>query len=282
MNAPGSPDRADVRRAAGSVVVAAVSLAAVILAVLVVAVLAAPGVFSLVVSGVLGPRDGNAIARANIEQSVSARVDRLGYWYQPTDAETFAAERLMGDYGGAAYTPLRWSGRVAQDEIATIDVLLRSDVPAHAATLFGERSTRAGAAEGCYRFTVPSSDFVSAEAIECPAGITVDDAPTPTPTLTPALPDDATERIVAVLERRPRADPAAALRRIFPGPGITVETTTTDRGERVIAVGAPASGDCRLVVERSDGTIVEPGFDPSWILPGEVGCSTELFTAPPR
>lgn len=225
------------------------------------------------------PRDGAALARENIERSVAARVERLGYWYQPTDAETLAAERLSGVHGAATFTPIGWSGRAADGESATIDVLIRSGVPAHSPTVFGERGTRAGSAEHCYRFTVPLTAFVTAERIDCPAGVSAQTAPTPTPTVTPRLPADAVELISAALAG---GDLEAELRRVFPGPGVTIETTDTTAGERVVAVGTPASGDCRVVVERPDGTVFEPGFDRDWARPGEVGCSTALFIDPPR
>lgn len=282
MSEPGQPERADVRRALGSLAVSSVALSGVALVVILVALVAAPVVVSAVLAGALAPGDGNRIARDNVTRAVAARVDQLGYWYEQTDAETLAAERLSGVFGGAEFTPIAWSGRVAPAQVATVDVLVSSRVAAHSPATFGERGTTAGSAVACYRFTLPSTDFVGAEQIECVPGVTPGAAPTPTPTRSPRLPDDATERIVAALESEPRSGWEHTLRNAFPGPGVTIETATTDDGERVVAVGTPGGPDCRLVVQRTDGTIVEPGFDPAWVLPGEVGCSTALFTAPPR
>lgn len=281
MSEPGAPQPTDLRRAAGSIVVASVAVAAVAVVVILVVVTAAPIVFAALAEA-LGPGDGNRIARSNVEQAVAIRVESLGYWHEPTDAETLAAERLSGAHGGAEFTPVAWAGRVAPAQVATVDVRVSSRVAAHSPATFGERGTTAGSAVACYRFTFPSTDFVGAEQIDCVPGVTPGAAPTPTPTRSPRLPDDATERIVAALESEPRSGWEHTLRNAFPGPGVTIETATTDDGERVVAVGTPGGPDCRLLVQRTDGSIVEPGFDPAWVLPGEVGCSTALFTAPPR
>jgi hypothetical protein len=39
--------------------------------------------------------------------------------------------------------------------------------------------------------------------------------------------------------------------------------------------------DCLLMVKRPDGTIDLPGYDRIWLAPGELGCSTDLYTSPP-
>ena len=281
MSEPGPPARADMRRAVGSLVVAAVTLAGVVVVGLLVGMFAAPVALFSVFAGVLGPGDGNRIAHDNVERSVAARVDRLGYWYEQTDAETVAAERLSGTFGAAEFTPIGWSGRVALGQAATVDVFVRSRVDARAPATFGERGTTAGSAAACYRFTFPSTDFVGADRIECPPGLAAATLPTPTPTVPPHLPDDAREVIADILADPSEGKAEQSLRSAFPATVFTVELVTTGAGERVVAVGAPASNDCILIVERDDGTLDEPGFDPVWILPGETGCATSLYTDPP-
>ncbi|MET8230378.1 hypothetical protein ABZS77_06845 [Micromonospora sp. NPDC005298] len=71
------------------------------------------------------------------------------------------------------------------------------------------------------------------------------------------------------------------MRAAFPEQRVTVDTTTHE-GVLVAAVGVPAERDCLLPIRTAGGAVESPGYDPTWLEPGETGCRTGLYTSPPR
>ncbi len=277
MPEPTNRSPRDLRHAVGSLLTASVVFAVVGLLMLAALFGVGAWLVSAVATGVFGTRDGDAAARSLITDRADRLVEKMGYWHEPTDAETLAADWFSDDSPGLSLRPLAWHGTVAAGETATVDVLLRAEVTALSPTTIGTRGRTAGSAHACYRFVVPLTDFVRSETIDCPQDLR---APTPTATQRPRLPDDAAERASEVLTDSRPGELAAALRAAFPT--FTTEIEHTAAGEAVVAVGAPGARDCIVLVARAGGAVEQVFYDPVWLEPGELGCSTRLYTAPPQ
>lgn len=63
---------------------------------------------------------------------------------------------------------------------------------------------------------------------------------------------------------------------------MTIDVATNDRGELVVAVGVASARDCVLRVRAESGEVTQPAYDRIWLEPGELGCSTRLYTSPPH
>lgn len=183
---------------------------------------------------------------------------------------------------GVHVEALRWSGSSGTAPGAQIDVRIRIEEPSHTATSIGEASYEAGSATKCYHYDVVGYQFhdtLQPKAISCPK---VSVPPTPTPTALPALPDDAEALVgTALTASSTSKELRSALRSAFPQTFITIDTTRTDDGVFVAAVGVPEERDCLVAVRGTDGVVQRIGFDPVWIEPGETGCTTALYTNPP-
>lgn len=183
---------------------------------------------------------------------------------------------------GVHVDALRWSGSSGTAPGAQIDVRIRIEEPSHTATTIGEASYEAGSATKCFHYDVVGYQFhdtLVPKEISCPA-VTV--PPTPTPTALPALPDDAEALVdTALTASSSSRSLRAALRAAFPQSFITIDTTRTDDGVLVAAVGVPEERDCLVAVRGADGAVQRIAFDPVWIEPGETGCATALYTNPP-
>lgn len=239
-----------------------------------------------VVSESIGPRDGDDVARDEIRQAAAQVEELLGYPTRARNAETFAA-RIVEREASAGWAsdgdslriePVAWSGRATGSELATIDVRFTATVAQRSAVSFGSRGTTAGSATLCYRYVLQLYRDTAREEINCPD---IADPPIPVAEVIPALPDDAGQRLEAVLLSATPDSLAADVRTAFPDEFITVDTATHG-GELVAAVGVPAERDCLLAVRLMNGAIVYPGFDRVWLEPGELGCRVALYTAPPR
>lgn len=136
----------------------------------------------------------------------------------------------------------------------------------------------AGSASARFRYTLIILQETTFTEISC------DSLPSAVPTPhanTGALPADAAERVESAMATTDAGAIAAELRMLSPVAGLTIETTITDGGELVVAVGPPSANDCVLRVRTESGEITAPPYDPIWLEPGEAGCSTRLYTAPP-
>lgn len=232
----------------------------------------------LVVQAATAPRDGDAAARAGVERAAQELTDELGYWTESTDAETLAAERFTspGDEG-ATVRPVAWSGTTNEGEGATVDVRITLRVEAESSPGLFQPSQTAGAAERCFRFAVQVTHDVTHREIDCPDSSAL--IPVPTPTPHPELAADAEARLTAVLTATEASTLASDVTAAFPEPDVTVDTEIVDE-ELVAAVGVPQARDCIVLVRRADGAIERIAFDRIQLEPGELGCSTRLYTSP--
>ena len=244
-----------------------------------------PVTVSRLLSDWMGPRDGDDIARDLIRVAAAQVEEGLGYSSRQRNAETIAAviiqdEQLAGSQTGGSslrIDPVAWSGRVTGSEQASVDVRFTATVRARNAMGFGDGGHTAGSATMCYRYLLQLYRYAERDEIDCPD---IADPPTPVPEVIPALPDDARERLEAVLLAATPHSLADDLRAAFPDEFITIDSVTYG-DELVAAVGVPAERDCLVGVRRGDGTIDYPAFDRVWLEPGELGCRVTLYTAPP-
>jgi hypothetical protein len=179
--------------------------------------------------------------------------------------------------GSAVVEPLAWSGESAGSQ-ATIDIRVTVDVEASSSTqLFGE-SWGPGAATRCFRLQWEQYEEARRSDIECTdAPAPARPTPAPRPELTPADRD----RITTIVAGDATAeDVDRALRVAYPQDDIRIETTAADGGV-VAAVGIPAERECVLVFRDAAGEVTYPDFRPISLEPGEIGCSTALYTNPP-
>lgn len=244
----------------------------VVLAVVIIGVIA----FVVIFFDAVQTKDGDEIATRRVAATADAIMEDLGYQRDASDAETIAAERF-GAYSNEV-TPVAWSGSTRQGGEAVIDVRIRAVVEAQSATsVFGASNTE-GSAERCYRFRLVIYEYPERTDVDC------DSLPgqvdPPVATAPPELPDDAEDRGRAVLDDADADELAMRVHAAFPDLGISVDTTITDTGESVVAVGVADSKDCIVLVRAADGSVFRASFDRIQLEPGEGGCRVELYTAP--
>lgn len=220
---------------------------------------------------------GDDYALIQVRSTAQQLTEEIGYVQRSVDAETRAATTFSGTNGVVTLTPLMWSGVGAPEDPVIVDVRMEAQVEAvRDPQIFG-RSRSAGSAVECYRFTIPVYREAESRRIDCPSDAA---APrTPVATVPPQLPSDAEERLRAVLASGNAS--VEDIRAVFTDPALTVETTVTDAGETVAAVGATAARGCVVLVRHTDGTIDPVDFRRISLEPGEGGCSTSLYTNPP-
>jgi hypothetical protein len=254
-------------------------LTATVLAIPAAVVVLAGIVLAIVIVVSMQDKDGDDLAADQVEHVARALVDDLRGARDLTDAETVAAE--MFHSRSASVEPLTWSGSLGEGKGITIEARISAVVAESSSGELFAPHTSAGSAERCYRYTVSVSQDAAYEEIPC-KGLT--ESAAPPSSNRPELPADAAERIEALLVATATgvADLVDALRAEFPGSQFTVEAVDTPAGERVVAVGVTPGSDCVLRVRLPDGEIVSPSYDRIWLEPGELGCSAELYTAPPR
>lgn len=260
-------------------IVAAVAIAAVAGVVLVLSVVfvahSSMGLFAAVGQAIADSEDGDVLAARRVRDTAEDLTSSIGYVQTAMDAETRAATTFTSSSGAGNVIPLAWTGAGLPEDPAIVDVRIKATVSAVEGAPW-RKGRSAGFAAECYRFTLAVTREASYERIDCPATAP---AEPPVATRPPQLPADAEDRLRAVLS----ADEVSvdAVRAVFPDPSLTVETTVTDAGEAVAAVGAPAARDCVILVRRVDGTVDSVDFRRISLEPGEAGCSTSLYTNPP-
>ncbi|QLQ40501.2 hypothetical protein [Micromonospora robiginosa] len=234
-----------------------------------------------------GEHRGDVLAADAATADAKSLNEALGDRNRPRDAATIAATEILGEARPLAppeegstvrREALAWSGRVSGDEHATIDVRFVASVPERSAGSFGDTGHSAGEATRCYRYELRMYRETSYREIDCPSGAA---PPPPSAAPVPKVPDDGSARLTAVLRTATPQTLAGKVRAAFPQEWITVDTTTHE-GALVAAVGVPAERDCLLLVRTPAGRIEAPGYDRVWLEPGEIGCRTALYTAPPR
>lgn len=223
-------------------------------------------------------KSGDDLALNSVEHVASALADDLRGAHDLTDAETAAAE--MFHSRSATVEPLTWVGAFGTTDGITIEARISAVVEASGGGAIFQPSTSAGAAERCYRYTVVEFREAEYEEIPC-AGLP--DPSVPPVSTRPELPVDAAERVEAALLASTGATALTEqLRQDFAGDEFEIEAIDTPAGERVVAVGVRPGTDCVLRVRLADGEIVVPSYEQIWLQPGEQGCSTDLYTAPPQ
>lgn len=226
----------------------------------------------------LSPRDGAAIARGQVEHRAQAIEDHLGYWYESLDAETLAAWHFTSPDSEAA-RPFAWNGATDAPEGAQVDVIIRMSVGQSSSGGLFQASVTPGSAEGCFRYHVRNTEDVSYRRIDCPPSVSTH---LPTPTPAPGLPDDAEARLGDALRAADVATLDDVVRTAFRDAAVTVDTTTTQKGELVAAVGVAIHRDCIVMVRRAGGAVERISFDRVLLEAGELGCGVALYTSPPE
>ena len=252
-------------------VAAVVGIICAILVVLAVVVLPSS------LGSIFGTQDGERIAGDRAAAMAEAMESDFGYQRDIRDAETIAAGLVFSSR--SEVTPVAWSGSTREGDEAIIDARIRVEVEARGGGFGNGPTVSAGTAERCYRFTLVIHDDARRVEIDC-AGLPTAVDP-PVAALVAALPEDAATRLETVLAASAPSELAMNVRAEFGDPEFSVDTTLTDDGELVVALGAMPSRDCIVRVRTVDGTIVPVSFDRIWLEPGEGGCTVALYTAPP-
>lgn len=171
-----------------------------------------------------------------------------------------------------------WSGDSGDDEGATFSV--RIDVHMLDTPSQGWSSGRdEGFATRCWRFIVRAipewQGAVERVGIDCLEGPLL--PPQPDDLL--VMPDDAEDRIRAVLEVATPGDVAQLLSEQFPDAGFVIDVDEQD-GALAVSVFVAREPSCRLGLRTADGTITTNGVPPSDLLPGEGGCNARQQLPP--
>lgn len=217
-------------------------------------------------------------------QNVAAQIGS----HRDNTAETTIEEMVVGwvpdgpvaaePAGLATVDALAWSGQIGPQSEATIDVRIHVAVEAYSSPSIGGGSNSAGETTVCYRLVWPPYEEASRTEIPCPGTA----APArPELIAGPELTDEDTARVAQILQNITEV-PAieAALYEAFPDGYYRLETVMWN-GETVVAVGIPAERECVLVVRGDAGELSYPSFRRISLEPGEMGCSTALYTDPP-
>lgn len=179
--------------------------------------------------------------------------------------------------GSAMVEPLSWSGESAGSR-ATIDIRVAVEVEGSTSTqIFGE-SWGPGSATRCFRLEWVQYEEARRSEITCPVAAA---PPRPTPAPRPQLTSADRDHVAGIVAAAGTVEAAdRALRAAYPQEFMRIETTAADGGI-VAAVGIPAERDCVLVFRDASGEVSFPEFRRISLEPGEVGCSTTLYTHPP-
>lgn len=233
---------------------------------------------------------GDALSRTLSDQAaatVAANLDSVGEGERTAEQivseEVFAADVRSGSVPlvTSSITPVAWSGTTV-DEAGGARIVIRviTEVQRADAVSVGGTSYSAGSDDGCYEIRVTSwtHDESTPRRVGCPEG--------PMPEhpseryIPPSLPADE-----VILEAvRGASDAAAARLKVLASAdeGVVVEAIDFEGGI-VAAIGVPSERECTLAVREATGEVRLSGVGkPEWLLPGEVGCSTDLITNPPR
>ena len=182
--------------------------------------------------------------------------------------------------------PLSWNGSTGSGDGAQIEARFHVVIRAHSAVSIGDQSYEAGSATRCFHYSAIGYrlyDTLAMREMACPGG---EPPAMPTPSALPALPDDADARLTEVLTSTTVATVEADLRRAFPQKFIHIDstsiTTGPKTGELVVAVGVPDQFDCIVAVLGVTGVTILSSFDRIQLMPGETGCTTQLYVNPAK
>ena len=248
--------------------------------------LGAGAAVTLAVLALTGCATGESVAADTVDRIAVELTDNLDSPVSRVrDAEWFAATFITplnseaGGRGSTVYADtLAWSGSSGDESGARIEVRIRVDVEPKHAVGVGDSSYEQGSATKCFRYEVFRRPHpVTRQGINCPDNPEIT---TPNAAPLPALPDDARELLARVLGAASIASLDADVRAAFPQDFISVETDVVG-DDFLAAVSVPGERECIVGVRDADGVVEFASFDPTWIEPGELGCSTRLVTSPP-
>ncbi|WP_426502191.1 hypothetical protein ACPPVO_31605 [Dactylosporangium sp. McL0621] len=230
-----------------------------------------------------GPGDGNEAARNEAEWAAKQIQGEIGNNGDGRDAESVTATVIIPLQmpPEIQVVPVAWSGRASSDERGVIEIQIDVWEPARKGQSLGDPGQTAGHATACYRYTMQIYRGTAYAGIPCPK-THMTSMPSETPL--PRLPDDARARLANALRTATPQTLAGTVRAAFPPDYITVDTTTTDQGTLVAAVGVPhpQTRDC-IVMIKDPGAEPKPvDFPRIQLQPGESGCHTRLYTNPVR
>ncbi|GAA1883351.1 hypothetical protein [Asanoa iriomotensis] len=238
---------------------------------------------AVAVRGQLGDRDGDAVARDNVEEVAQDVGADLGQGPGFGWAEDAARDRIPREYAGgnsvdpwtAELTPLGWAGRTWGSEQATVDVRISVRVGEFVPAAVGAQGHSAGQATRCYRFRRELHRPPTRREIDCPDRSVTPPVPRPSPV--PRLPDDIRNRLESALRAATPEILQASVLSVIPEPYLFADTAV-EQGTLVAAVGVRGEPLCFLLVKTPDGEVHAPAYDPKALRPGGPGCSTKLFT----
>ncbi len=225
---------------------------------------------------------GERVAGTAVNQVADALTDQLDSPVSRVrDAEWFAATYIpdlnSSGRGSTVYADtLAWSGNSRDDAGARIEVRIRVDVEAETG-YFGSGHESASSTK-CFRYEVfVRPNPVLRHGIACPNDPEI---MMPSAVPFPTLPDNAEDVLAAVLAAASPTSLDGDVRAAFPQDFVTVDTDTVD-GDLLAAVGVSAERECIVGGRGADGVVEFWGYDPTWIEPGELGCTTSIVTSPP-
>lgn len=205
------------------------------------------------------------------DNTAEVTIEEMVTWWVPDTPITAGP-------GLATVEALAWSGQIASDSEATIDLRIHVEVEAYRSPSIGGRSNSAGEATVCYRLVWPRYEEAARSEIPCH-----DTAPPPRPVLPepPALTDDDTALVANILATVSGLEAIeAALRGAFPDEFYSIDTELW-HSEAVVALGIPSERECILIVRNNAGELSYPSYRRISLEPGETGCATALYTNPP-
>jgi hypothetical protein len=207
-------------------------------------------------------------------------ADRIADEMSPPLIRDVTAEYLVSEsVHGPGATALAWSGRTGDRSGDGAHIVLRVHAHLDRAESGWIVTQEEGDAVRCFRLTIRGwryYDTTTVDATDCPRGPA---PPQPTGVQPEKLPDDVDHLLTHELGRHTTALAAGrALRSVLPRYA-TVDVVAWNGG-LVAAVGAPAVQDCAVAVRDATGRTTIAAVDQVQVQPGEIGCRTELVTAP--
>ncbi|MGD8194193.1 hypothetical protein ACEXQB_006815 [Herbiconiux sp. P18] len=184
---------------------------------------------------------------------------------------------------------LSWDGMTRDEDGARFVLRITAHVEAQNGASFGSGNHEAGDASDCNAFRVFAFfewTPTTADRVSCPEAPAM---PPPSPAPIPALPDDAYEKLTAVLTAAAPENLESALADAFPddsvprndlnGSHLTRESLARGR-LLAAAVGISSTTDCVMGVRHADGTVRVWHPQDVTLAAGEAGCTVDAALNP--
>lgn len=248
-----------------------------------------------------GPRSGDDVAHdaarghaegiaTAIDESRPTNVLASDFAYLYSDRPGESGRDSAGYPAELVTEAMSWDGMTRDGEGARFVLRITAHVEARSSGVGGE-SWSAGDWAGCFGYEVHAFfEWRTTRARErpCPPGSVT---PPPTPLPAPELPDDATERLKAVLATATASTLADDLAAAFPDDlvardPVTGAHLTRDSGVEgavlAAAVGISGRKDCVLGTRSADGVVSAGRPQPITLESGEAGCTVQNALHPVR